>query len=66
MTKEEEQRAREAATTGLIRKAMKRLDAITGEAEQIKQLLKQVETKEVREKRPQGQGEGPVSFAVES
>ena len=43
---------REAANTKIIRQAIRRLDAITSEAEKIRQLLAKVETTEARSKAP--------------
>lgn len=43
---------REAVNTKTIREALRRLDAITAEAEKIRQLLAKVETTEARAKPP--------------
>jgi hypothetical protein len=43
---------REAVNTKTIREAMRRLDAITSEAEKIRRLLAKVETTEARAKPP--------------
>jgi hypothetical protein len=43
---------REAVNTKTIREALRRLDAITSEAEKIRQLLAKVETTKARGKQP--------------